>query len=151
MRLSTVDEELLLYVDNELTAQEKKVVELELKANKDYQLQHDLLMKAKLPASEKIVYPNKKELYRKEETRVVLFRPWMRVAAAVVVIAMAGVLYFTNSNSPVSTQDPKLTATKGNNEAKTIALNNRQQTTDTGNSIVSTKDQHRQKIGRAHV
>jgi hypothetical protein len=104
MRLSTVDEELLLYIDNELPAQQKKVVELELKTNRDYQLQHELLMRSKLDASDKMVYPDKKELYRKEERKVIAFRPWMRIAAAVVVIAVAGVLYFTNSSAPESTQ-----------------------------------------------
>ena len=40
MNLSAIDEELLLYIDNELPADKKKIVELELASNKDYQLQH---------------------------------------------------------------------------------------------------------------
>src|SRR5436190_23824824 len=61
MRLNTVDEELLLYIDNELPAETKKVIELELKTNKDYQVQRDMLLKVKLDPSDKHVYPYKKE------------------------------------------------------------------------------------------
>jgi hypothetical protein len=127
MRLSTVDEELLLYIDNELPAQEKKVVELELKTNRDYQLQHELLMRSKLEASEKVMYPNKKELYRKEERRVVAFKPWMRVAAAVIVIAVAGVLYFTNSPAPGPDHD--FVANTDGKKTEILVKDNRSQNT----------------------
>jgi hypothetical protein len=99
MKLTSVDEELLLYIDNELPSDKKKTIELELASNKDYQLQHQVLLQTKLHSSEHIAYPNKKELYRRTE-RVVAFRPWMRVAAAVIVIAAAGILYLMNNPAP---------------------------------------------------
>lgn len=102
MKLSSVNEELLLYVDNELPAGKRKMVELELASNKDYQLQYQGLLQTKLDPSEKIAYPNKKELYHETERRIA-FRPWMRVAAAAVVIASAAVLYFSNK-----TPDPSI-------------------------------------------
>lgn len=108
MKLNSVDEELLLYVDNELPADEKKKVELELDSNKDYKLQYKVLLQTKLDPSEKIAYSNKKELYRREE-RVISIKIWMRVAAAVIVIAVGGILYFQNS-SPSSTTSPEITA-----------------------------------------
>jgi hypothetical protein len=107
MKLSSVDEGLLLYIDNELPVDEKKKVELEIASNKDYQLQHKMLLQAKLDPSEKIVYPNKKELYRREE-RVVSTKIWMRVAAAVIVIAVGGILYLQDSTP--STTPPPITA-----------------------------------------
>lgn len=103
MKLSTVDEELLLYIDGELPADEKKKLDLELASNKEYQLQHQLLLQTKLDPSEKIAYPNKKELYRKTE-RVVAFKVWMRVAAAIIVIAVSGLLYFKNSTTVIITE-----------------------------------------------
>jgi hypothetical protein len=109
MRLSSVDEELLLYIDNELASGENKKVELELASNKDYQAQHQVLLQAKLDPSEKIAYPNKKELYRREE-RVVSIKIWMRVAAAVIVIAVGGILYFQKPSSSSSTTSPGITA-----------------------------------------
>lgn len=107
MSLSSIDEELLLYIDNELPANANKRIELELASNKDYQLQHHVLLKAKLDPSENIFYPNKKELYRREG-KVVSIKAWIRVAAAVVVIAIGGILYFHNSSS--STVPPQITA-----------------------------------------
>jgi hypothetical protein len=105
MKLNTIDEELLLFIDNELPVEQRKVVELELKSNGDYRMQHELMLKTRLDASEKIVYPNKKELYKQEEEKLVLLRPWMRIAAAAVVIAVAGLLYFNNpSNSLPGTE-----------------------------------------------
>jgi hypothetical protein len=116
MKLSSVDEELLLYIDNELPAIEKKKVELEVASNKDYQLQHQVLLQAKLDPSEIIAYPNKKELYRREE-RVVSIKIWMRVAAAVIVIAVGGILYFQNS-SPSSITSSEITAGPSKNNQK---------------------------------
>lgn len=98
MKGNTADEELLLYIDNELPEGKKKIVELELASNPTYQQQHQHLLQTKLDGSEVISYPNKKELYRTTERAVVL-KPWMRTAAAVVVIAAMGVLYFTGNNS----------------------------------------------------
>jgi hypothetical protein len=104
MKLSSIDEELLLYIDNELPSDQKKTVELELASNKDYQLQHQVLLQTKLDSAEKIIYPNKKELYRRTE-KVISFKVWMRVAAAVVIIAISSVVYFKNPPSIVSTTD----------------------------------------------
>lgn len=100
MKRTLIDEELLLYIDNELPSDKKKTVELEIASNKEFQLQHQLLQQTKLDPSEKIEYPHKKELYRRTE-RVVLIKMWMRVAAAAVLVAVAGILYFrTNTSKP---------------------------------------------------
>ena len=110
MKLSSVDEELLLYIDNELPFEQKNIVELELAANKDYRLQHLALLQTRLDPSEKILYPNKEELYRRTE-KVVYFKPWMRVAAAVLIVVIAGMFYLRNSSSTtVGGQNPHTTA-----------------------------------------
>jgi hypothetical protein len=112
MKLSSVDEELLLYIDDELPGDKKKTIEFELSSNKDYQLQHQVLLQTKLDPSEKIVYPNKKELYRREE-RVVSIKIWMRVAAAVMIIAVGGMFYFKDSTTTTATGDQP-TASRNN-------------------------------------
>jgi hypothetical protein len=101
MLSSSINEDLLLYIDNELDPDKERVVEFELTSNKDYQLQHEILLKAKLDPSQKIAYPNKEELYRRTE-RVVAFKVWMRVAAAVIIIAALSMFYFTRSNDAVN-------------------------------------------------
>src|SRR5687768_12958209 len=58
MKVNTVDESLLLYIDNELPATKRKAVEQQIATNKDYALQHSLLMQTKSDATENIPYPN---------------------------------------------------------------------------------------------
>ena len=97
---SFINEDLLLYMDNELSPDKSKVVELELKSNKEYHFQHQLLLKTKLDASETITYPNKEELYRRTE-KVVAFKLWMRVAAAIILVAVLSFFYYKQSSNEV--------------------------------------------------
>lgn len=90
---SFINEDLLLYIDNELSSDKTKVVELELNSNKEYHVQHQLLLKTKLDASETITYPNKEELYRRTE-KVIAFKLWMRVAAAIILVAVLSFFYY---------------------------------------------------------
>jgi len=114
MLSTSINEELLLYVDNELDTEKARVVEFELASNKDYHLQHELLLKTKLDPNETIAHPNKEELYRRTE-RVVAFKIWMRVAAAIIILAVMSVFYFTRSSEtssgklPVAKIQPKST------------------------------------------
>jgi hypothetical protein len=94
---SFINEDLLLYIDNELSPDKTKEVELELNSNRDYHLQHQLLLKTKLDATETISYPNKEELYRRTE-RVVAFKLWMRVAAAIILVAVLSFFYYKQSS-----------------------------------------------------
>jgi hypothetical protein len=64
------------------------------------------LLQAKLDASEKIVYPYKEELYRRT-ARVIVFKPWMKIAAAAIVIVFSGI-FFLLRNSPNSSVQPSL-------------------------------------------
>jgi len=109
MKVNTVDEALLLYIDNELPAADKKVVEQQIASNKDYALQHSVLLQTKLDASEQIPHPNKKELYRHTE-KVIALKGWMRVAAAVVVL-LFGSLFFLLSNQGSQTEIPGTSTT----------------------------------------
>lgn len=110
MKLNMAGDELLLYIDNELPAAARESLSRQLEESKELQAQHALLLKTKLDASEHIPYPNKEELYRRTE-RVVLFRPWMRVAAAAVVIAALGLLYWNNNGSNTGDQPPVVVKT----------------------------------------
>lgn len=97
MQMNSVEEELLLYVDGELSGAEKTSVEKMISSNKDYALQHSLLMQTRLDASETVFYPNKKELYRHSE-KVVYFPVWMRVAVAVILLLSGSLFFLINSN-----------------------------------------------------
>ncbi|WP_121352468.1 anti-sigma factor family protein [Flavisolibacter nicotianae] len=102
MKLNAVDENLLLYLDNELPAAGKKAVEERLAADQDYRLQHALLQQTRLDASEVILHPNKKELYRHTEA-VIFFPLWLRIAAVVVLILFAAFFFvFTTNQQPAN-------------------------------------------------
>jgi hypothetical protein len=104
MRANLVDESLLLYIDNELPLAERKTVEQKLISDKEYAAQHSILAQTKLDASEKILHPNKKELYRNTE-RVVVFKVWMRVAAAVILLLLGSLFFLTNRNEKITGVD----------------------------------------------
>jgi hypothetical protein len=91
------EEDLLLYIDHEISSEQQKIVELELNSNPAYKQKHELLLKTKLDTSEVLFYPNKKELYRYERGGMRTI-PWMRIAAAVLLVAALSVLYFSNEN-----------------------------------------------------
>ncbi|MDQ3279727.1 MAG: hypothetical protein M3Q06_15480 [Bacteroidota bacterium] len=98
MRLNTVDEALLLYIDNELSATEQKRVEEKIATDADFRLQHQLLQKTKLDANEIVAYPDKSELYRQPEKVARLFPVWMRIAVAVAILLFASFFFLNNGN-----------------------------------------------------
>jgi hypothetical protein len=130
MKLNSIDENLLLYIDDELSENEKKAVEQKLKADKAFQLQYADLLKTKPEAPATIVYPYKKELYRYEKRKSFPVY-WMRIAAAVVIILSMGIFVFTYQSKQdiVVAEGTKkiqpVKEAKTPNETKTeVAINN---------------------------
>jgi hypothetical protein len=97
MKMNEVEDQLLLFIDNELPADEISKTKQQIASDKDFALQHQLLLKTKLDPSEVIAYPNKNELYRRSRN-VVAFRTWLSAAAAVLIVAGMGILYWTSSD-----------------------------------------------------
>lgn len=114
MKATTVDESLLLYLDNELADNEKIAVENKLASNSNYAFQFALLKQTKLDTGEAIMHPNKKELYR-HGSKVVPFALWMRIAVALVIVLMSSLFFFTSkkvvsdNTNVVVNQQPKVT------------------------------------------
>jgi hypothetical protein len=106
MKVNSIDENLLLYIDNELPASQVAAVEAKIKEDAAYSQQHQLLTKTKLDPTEKIVYPYKEELYRKTERRI--YAGWWRVAAAAVVLLWAGTTtdWFDGDKTTSNTSGP---------------------------------------------
>lgn len=113
MKMDTADESLLLYIDGEAGTGENKIKH-QLKTDKEFQLEYDLLMRTKLDASEVIRYPNKKELYRRTE-KVAPIGLWMKIAAAVVIILFATAILVMNTKGSKTPE-----ATAHHNPANTI-------------------------------
>jgi hypothetical protein len=126
------EEFFLLYVDNELSATDRRLVERFVADNPDMGEEWESLLQCRLeperfifpgkeelikeeenPWPEKIfepdmtiVFPGKESLYRKEKHRRVVLYPWWRVAAAALILIAAGGYFFL----PVKKQDSRLAA-----------------------------------------
>ncbi|MGB3005428.1 MAG: hypothetical protein WBC06_02890 [Chitinophagaceae bacterium] len=81
------EENLLLYIDNELSDEQKSAFELFVAKNPAAQKELDLFSKSKLPA-ENIEFTFKESLYRKTEKARVIPVRWWRAAAAIIIIAL---------------------------------------------------------------
>lgn len=104
IREQSIDEALLLHVDNELDEAGKQDVARKLDQDEAYRRQHQLLLRTKSDPAEVVPYPNKKELYRHSVYRM-RFGFALRVAAAVLLIASLGVLFWMQ-NDPVPDSAP---------------------------------------------
>ncbi|MER3464244.1 MAG: hypothetical protein C4329_07330 [Chitinophagaceae bacterium] len=92
MSLNSIDESLLLYIDDELSFDEKSKLAAQIEENKITQAQYQLLLKTKLDKNEVIAYPNKEELYHHIKKRY----EWLQIAAAILIL-LAGAWFWTHS------------------------------------------------------
>ena len=91
------EEQLLSFMDNELTPEERTELNKKISQNTQLQINYSTLLKAKLDPSENINYPYKKELYRKTNRRIA-YVPFLRIAAVIIVIAI-GLIIFENRSA----------------------------------------------------
>ncbi len=83
--VSALQENLLLYADDELSPADTRSMEALLATDKNAASEWNVLRQTKLEADTSIVFADKRSLYRKEEGRVVAVK-WWRVAAAAVLL-----------------------------------------------------------------
>ncbi len=96
------EEVFVLYHDNELSEKEKLETENFVAKHPDIKSEFELIGKSKLVFDSTVVYPDKKELYRREKSgRVISIKMWRYVAAAVLVGfgLWISVPYFSNQHS----------------------------------------------------
>jgi len=97
--IPALQENLLLYADDELPATDKKTIEALLATDKAAREEWNILRQTKLEADTAIVFAEKQSLYRKEGGMVVGFN-WRRIAAAAILIGLAlwtGVTVYKNN------------------------------------------------------
>lgn len=147
--ISALQENLLLYVDDELNVADKKSIESLLVADKAVQAEWKILQQTKLQPDTSVVFENKELLYRKEAGRIVSIK-WWRAAAAAVLLGFglwAGMAVYNNYN--IAASSTELANSKNQktesvkkvapvNEIATIAVPEVKQTPD---NIASTKVQ----------
>lgn len=91
MQAADAEENLLLYIDGELPAHKKPEVEAAIAGNVLYSRLHQQLLQTKLDPAENVVFAGKEKLFR-TSTSVYNFNGFVRVAAAVVLVASLGIL-----------------------------------------------------------
>jgi hypothetical protein len=127
---AALQENLLLYIDDELNAADKLNVEKLLKADTAANKKLLLLQQTKLQPDTNIVFADKKLLYRKENAKIVGM-PWRRIAVAAVLLGIgtwATVLLINTdktaignavTNADVKTTKPKQQVNTAENSLKT--------------------------------
>jgi len=99
---SNFEEWLVLYIDNELTGQQKISVEEFLVNHPAAKTELGILQKTKLHSEEAVIFPNKETLYCREEKVPVMAFSWRKMAVAaslLLAISTAAFLVFTGKNS----------------------------------------------------
>ena len=127
INITNYEEQLLNYIDDEVTTEEKKEVEKFVGLHPAAQKELALLKRTKLLPEAVISFPDKSILYRKEEKPVpVLSMTWFRLAVAAAIILIAGftVLQLVKTGkagnvAPVASTDPRVTD-PSNNQVTTI-------------------------------
>ncbi len=97
INLNNYEQWLIMYVDDELSAEEKRAVERFALGHEHVQQELELFQQAKLQAEE-IVFPDKEILYRREKTVRVISIQWWRVAVAAVLIISTGITLYSVFN-----------------------------------------------------
>lgn len=132
--ITALQENLLLYADEELSATDKKAVEFLLTIDKSARAEWAVLQQTKLQPDMAVVFADKQSLYKKEGGRVVGIT-WWRVAAAAVLLGFGlwtGVAVYKN-NYTVKTNLEELT---NKNDTK-----KQQQISDTNTNVIAVPEE----------
>ncbi len=108
------EEWLTLYIDNELTKDQKNAVDQFIKANPAVAAELALLQRTKLQP-ETIVFADKQSLYRREEKVRRIPVLWWRAVAAVLILALGLTTFFVLNKKPSAEKEQVATVT-GNEE-----------------------------------
>lgn len=121
------EEQLLLFVDDELNAQEAEEVKKSIAVSSSLQTEVQLLQRSKFIADASIIFPNKSVLYKEETPARVFYmsavvRRWS-AAAAVILLLGSGVWLLMNSKkttTPVVKNNPVKIIQQPDKEAKEL-------------------------------
>jgi len=127
INITNYEEELLNYIDDEATAEQRKEVEKFVSQYSSVKQELTLLQKTKLQPDAEITFPDKSILYRREENadsyrHRLISMTWFRVAVAAAIILIAGFATFKliNNNNGID----KVGVAKSNEPQKQPAINN---------------------------
>jgi len=97
INLNNYEQWVIMYVDDELNAEERASVEKFASAHQHVQQELLLFQQTRLQPEE-IVFPNKSSLYKRERTVRVISIQWWKVAVAAVLVISAGISLYSIFN-----------------------------------------------------
>jgi hypothetical protein len=139
--LNNYEEWLVLYVDDELSEEEKTIVEKFAASHSHVQLELDLFVQTKLQPDQ-ISFPDKNLLYRNKERVRIISMTWWRVAAAAILIIAGIMLYSVLNKENNSGVEERIAAPKKEqiqSPVKSILTDQQQPKQD--NPVIKEKDQ----------
>lgn len=90
INITNYEEQLINYIDDELSNEERKEIETSAAKYPTIQKELTLLQKTKLQPEAEVIFPDKTTLYKREEKVRVISMTWFRVAVAAAIILIAG-------------------------------------------------------------
>jgi hypothetical protein len=102
---SNYEEYFVLYGDNELSNEEKDLVEQFVYKHPRYQAEFELIQQARFIPEHAALYPDKNELYRTEGDHRVIPFGWWKIAAAAIVVLFLGVAAWYMTRDGVDNTD----------------------------------------------
>ena len=155
INLNNYEQWLILYVDDELNAQERLAVEKFARAHPHVQEEVTIFLQTKLQPEE-IAFPNKEILYKRETTVRVISMQWWKVAVAAVLVIAAGITLYSIFNKSthkgiipdsVASKGQAMPSTSNTSQNKddqaSVLKDERKQPTAT-NAVDKDKKQHEQ-------
>lgn len=138
INITNYEEQLLNYIDDELSVDERKEIKRSAAKYPTIQKELALLQKTKLQPEGEVIFPDKSTLYRREENadsyrHRVLSMTWFRVAVAAAIILIAGFVTLRLVNTNKSGDAPPVAKV---DESKDQPSNNK-----TEEAIAQPKDQ----------
>lgn len=131
--LSNYEEWLTLYIDNELTVQQKESVEEFIATSPAAERELALLLKTRMHP-ETIIFTNKESLYRNEEkVRPIPFR-WQRFAVAAILLLAVGLTAVFIFNKKSSNSNPDIAKTPGTEQKNPVQTNVAKQNEQSNNT-----------------
>ena len=115
INITNYEEQLLNYIDDELSSDERKEVERSAAKYPTIQKELALLQKTKFQPEAAIIFPDKSMLYRREEKVRVISMTWFRVAVAAAIILIAGFVTLKLVNTGNSEQNADVVNTNPKN------------------------------------
>ena len=111
INITNYEEQLLNYIDDEITAGQRKEIEKFAGQYSAVKQELALLQKTKLQPETEIVFHDKSILYRREEKVRVISMTWFRVAVAAAIILIAG---FASIKLVTDNKNDKIDLARGN-------------------------------------